>query len=58
LTVDVWVASTGLPSRLVLEITAPGRAEGSLKITADMLDYNVEVDASPPPAREVAKAPG
>jgi LppX_LprAFG lipoprotein len=56
--VDVWVASTGLPSRIAMDITAPEQSEGSMTFTAEMLEYNVDVDAEAPPASEVATLPG
>jgi LppX_LprAFG lipoprotein len=56
--VDVWVASTGLPSRLAMDVTAPEQADGSMTVTAEMLEYNVDVDVEAPPASEVAELPG
>jgi hypothetical protein len=58
LTVDVWVREDGLPARFALEITAPGEAEGSMKVSSDILDYDVPVNADPPPASDVIESPG
>jgi hypothetical protein len=52
--VDVWVAPDGLPARLTLDISMPGQASGSMQVSADILEYDVEVDAEPPPADTVA----
>jgi hypothetical protein len=58
ITVDVWVRDDGLPARFALEISAPGEAEGSMKISSDITDYDVPVNAEPPPASDVIEAPG
>jgi hypothetical protein len=52
-TMDVWVGENGLPARVAAEIE-PKQGEGKLTMTADILEYNVEVDAAPPPASKVA----
>jgi hypothetical protein len=58
ITVDLWVREDGLPARFGLEITAPGEAEGSMKVSSDITDYDVPVNADPPPASDVIEAPG
>ena len=50
--VDVWVGPNGLPARMALDMSS-SEAEGSLKMTGDILEYNVEVEAEPPPASKV-----
>jgi hypothetical protein len=56
--VDVWIADDGLPSRIGFDVSAPDRASGSMRITADTLEDGVEVDAREPPADSVAEAGG
>lgn len=51
--IDIWVGPDGLPARMTLDVSAPEQAEGSMKVTSDILEYNVEVDAEPPPASKV-----
>ena len=52
--IDVWVGPDGLPARMILDVAPPpDQASGSMKITSDILEYNVEVDAEAPPASEV-----
>jgi hypothetical protein len=55
-TIDIWVREDGLPSRLALEVRPPqDEASGSVKVTTDILEYDVEVDAEPPPASKVVE---
>jgi hypothetical protein len=51
--VDVWVRPDGLPARIGLDISAPGEAEGSMKMNAEITGYDVPIDAEPPPAEDV-----
>ena len=52
--IDLWVGPDGLPARIILELAPPpDQASGSMKITSDILEYNVKVDAEAPPASEV-----
>jgi hypothetical protein len=44
---DVWVGRDGLPARLALE-ASPRDQSGRLKITSDVLDYDVPIKAEPP----------
>jgi hypothetical protein len=53
-TIDIWVGQDGLPARIALEVKPPDGQEGSLKMTSDILEYNVEVDVEPPPPSKVA----
>jgi hypothetical protein len=52
--IDIWVAPDGLPSRIAADISMPDQTQGSLKVTSDVLEYDVEVDAEKPPASSVA----
>jgi hypothetical protein len=52
--IDIWVGPDGLPARMILDVSAPEQAEGSMKVTSDILEYNVDVEAEAPPASEVA----
>jgi hypothetical protein len=55
-TIDIWVREDGLPARLVLEVKPPqDEASGSVKVTTDILEYDVEVDAEPPPPAKVVE---
>jgi hypothetical protein len=55
-TIDIWVRDDGLPARLALEVRPPqDEAAGSVKVTTDILEYDVEVDAEPPPASKVVE---
>lgn len=56
--VDVWVMQDGLPARLTLEMTAPGQASGSMKVTSDILEYDVPLNDKPPPAGQVVEGRG
>jgi hypothetical protein len=53
--IDIWVAPDGLPSRIAADISMPGQLSGSMEVTSDILEYDVEVDAERPPARTVAR---
>jgi hypothetical protein len=55
LVVDIWVTPDGRPSRMVLEMTDHVREDaGSMVITAETLEFDVEVDAEAPPPAKVA----
>ena len=54
-TIDVWVAPSGLPSRVGAEVTMPGKATGSVKVTSEVLEYGVPVNADEPPKGQVAE---
>jgi hypothetical protein len=56
--IDIWVGPDGLPARIALDVSAPEEGEGSMKITSDILEYNVDVEAEGPPASKVAVAGG
>jgi hypothetical protein len=58
ITVDVWVGDDRLPARLALELSARDQVSGSMKITSDVLEYDVPVEADPPPAESVVEAQG
>jgi hypothetical protein len=45
----------GLPARVAAELKAAGRS-GSVRLTTDVLAYDVPVDATEPPAASVATA--
>lgn len=49
---DIWVADSGLPSRIAVEMTAPGQ-DGSVKMAADVLEYDVPVKAEAPPESDI-----
>lgn len=53
--IDIWVDEEGLPARMALDITADG-VEGSMKMTSELLEYDVPVEVSPPPADKVVEA--
>jgi hypothetical protein len=55
--IDIWVPDSGLPSRMAVAMTMPGQ-EGSLKMTSDVLEYDVPVNADPPPDDKVVESPG
>jgi len=55
MTIDVWVDGEGMPARLALAITADG-VEGSMKMSSELLEYDVPVDVEAPPADEVVDA--
>lgn len=50
---DVWVDEEGLPARLNMEISHPD-ASGSLKMSSELLEYDVPLDVEAPPAEDVA----
>lgn len=52
--IDIWVGENGLPARMEFEVKPPGGQDGSLKMTSDIVEYNVEVDVEPPPPSKVA----
>jgi hypothetical protein len=55
-TIDIWVRQDGLLARLALEVRPPqDEVSGSVKVTTDILEYDVEVDAEPPPASKVVE---
>ena len=56
--VDIWVRPDGLPARLALDMSAPGEAEGTMKMTSDILEYDVPVDVEAPPASDVTDSLG
>ena len=56
MTVDIWVGPEDLPARVALEMTAPEETSGGTRITMDVLEYDVPVDAEPPPKGKVADA--
>jgi LppX_LprAFG lipoprotein len=56
--VDVWVLENGLPARMAMKLTAPEQSSGQMTMTADILEYDVPVDAEPPPANKVAEQAG
>jgi LppX_LprAFG lipoprotein len=56
--IDVWVLEDGLPARIAMELTAPGKTSGGMTMTADVLEYDVPVDAEAPPADKVAEGFG
>jgi hypothetical protein len=56
LTVDVWVADDGLPARIAIDmVPPPSQAKGSMKMSADVLEYDVPVEVEAPPASKVLK---
>ena len=55
--IDILVPDSGLPSRMAVAMTMPGQ-EGSLKMTSDVLEYDVPVNADPPPDDKVVESPG
>jgi hypothetical protein len=52
ITVDIWVGPDGLPARMALDLHPKDQTEG-LKMTMDMLEYDVPVKADPPPAGSI-----
>lgn len=50
---DVWIDQMDLPVRMEIAISTPDAAD-TVDITADILEYGVEVDVDRPPADEVA----
>ena len=52
--IDIWVGENGLPARMEFEVKPPDGQDGSLKMTSDILEYNVEVDVEAPPPSKVA----
>ena len=52
--IDVWVLEDGLPARIGMKVTAPEKVSGAMTMTADILKYDVPVDAEAPPAGKVA----
>ena len=52
--IDIWVGENGLPARMEFEAKPPDGQDGHLKMTTDILEYNVEVDVEAPPPSKVA----
>jgi hypothetical protein len=52
--IDIWVGENGLPARMEFEVRPPDGQDGHLKMTTDILEYNVEVDVEHPPPSKVA----
>jgi hypothetical protein len=56
--IDIWVGPDDLPWRMIANVSMPAQASGSLTITADILEYDVDVNADEPPADKVAPLNG
>ena len=56
--VDVWVMENDLPARIAMKLTAPEKVSGEMTMTADILEYDVPVNAEAPPADKVAEGFG
>jgi hypothetical protein len=58
LPIEVWIGEDDLIWRMVVDMDqgdiGGGAGEGGVKMTTDILEYGVEVDADPPPANTVA----
>jgi hypothetical protein len=52
-TVEVWLADDGRPARVAAELK-PGELSGSVRVTSEVLAYDVPVDATEPPPAIVA----
>jgi hypothetical protein len=52
-TVEVWLADDGRPARVAAELK-PVELSGSVRVTSDVLAYDVPVDATEPPPAIVA----
>ena len=54
--IDIWVPDSGLPSRMSIDMKMPGQ-DGSLKMTSEILEYDVPVNADPPPDDQIVESP-
>jgi hypothetical protein len=50
---DVWIDQEGVVRRVRYEYPLPGSPEAQIVFTADLFDFGVKVDVSPPPADQV-----
>jgi hypothetical protein len=55
--VDIWVPANGLPSRLAVDMKMPGQ-DGTMKMASEILEYDVPINADPPPDDDVVDSPG
>jgi hypothetical protein len=53
LILDIWVPDSGLPSRMAMDLTMPD-GNGNVKMTSDILEYDVPVNAEAPPESDIA----